>query len=89
MVAFGDLSQMHGFRISSTFPCSVADCSLAVGEVVWYSSIMSAARMNGAVVIFFDSVRKKKNKGVETGIVVKDSFGSPSPTLPQLSGMKC
>ena len=78
MVAFGDLSRMHGFKISPTFPCSVEDCGLAVGEVVGYSSNMSAARMNGAVVIFVDSVAKA-NKVAETGFVSKDSFMSVSP----------
>ena len=78
MVAFGDLSRMHGFRNSPTFPCSVEDCGLAVGELIGHSSIKSAARMNGAVVIFVDSVAKA-NKVVETGIVVNDSFVSVSP----------
>ena len=78
MVAFGDLSRMHGFKISPSFPCSVEDCGLAVGEVVGYSSIVSAARMNGAVVVFVDSVAKA-NKVVETGIVVNDSYVSVSP----------
>ena len=78
MVAFGDLSRMHGFKISPTFPCSVEDCGLAVGELIGHSSIKSAARMNGAVVMFVDSVAKA-NKVVETGIVVNDSFVSVSP----------
>ena len=69
---------MHGFKISPTFPCSVEDCGLAVGELIGHSSIKSAARMNGAVVIFVDSVAKA-NKVVETGIVVNDSFVSVSP----------
>ena len=51
---------------------------MAVGELIGHSSIKSAARMNGAVVIFVDSVAKA-NKVVETGIVVNDSFVSVSP----------
>ena len=51
-MGFSDLSRMHGFKISPNALCSLEDCSLAVGEVVGYSSIMSASRMNGAVVIF-------------------------------------
>ena len=66
------------FEISTTFPCSVEDCSLAVAGVVGHSSIRSAARMNGGVVIFVDSVAKA-NKVVESGIVVKDLFVSVSP----------
>ncbi|KAK0145749.1 Transposon TX1 uncharacterized protein [Merluccius polli] len=77
MVAFGELSRMRGLKISTSFPSSVEDCSLAVAKVVGHSSVKSAARMNGAVVIFVDSVAKA-NKVVESGIVVKDSFVSVS-----------
>ena len=69
---------MHGFKISTTFPCSVEDCSLAVAGVVGHSSIKSAARMNGGVVIFVDSVAKAYQV-VESGIVVNDLFVSVSP----------
>lgn len=72
------LSRKHGFKIAPGFPCSVEECSLAVGELVGYSSIKSAARMNGAVVIFVDDVNKA-NKVVEAGIVVNDTFLTVSP----------
>ena len=78
LAAFGVLNRKHGFKISTTFPCSVEDCSLAVAGVVGHSSIRYAARKNGGVVIFVDSVAKA-NKVVESGIVVKDSFVSVSP----------
>ena len=78
MVAFGELSRKHGVKISTSFSVSVEECSLAVAEVVGHSSVRSAARMNGAVVIFVDSVAKA-NKVVESGIVVKDSFVSVAP----------
>ncbi|XP_030237626.1 E3 ubiquitin/ISG15 ligase TRIM25-like [Gadus morhua] len=39
MAAFRELSRKHGFKISTTFPCSVEDCSLAVAGVVVHSSI--------------------------------------------------
>jgi len=45
---------------------------------VGHSSIRSAARMNGGVVIFVDT-EEKANKVVETGIVVNDTFISVSP----------
>ena len=77
MAAFGELSPKHGFKISTTFPCSVEDCSLAVADVVGHSSIKSAARMNGGVVIFVDSVAKAYQV-VESGIVVNDLFVSVS-----------
>ena len=51
---------------------------MAVGEVVGHSSIKSAARMNGAVVIFVDEI-EKVNKVIKTGIVVNDTFVSVSP----------
>ncbi|KAI3368080.1 hypothetical protein L3Q82_026896 [Scortum barcoo] len=38
--------------------CPVEEVSLAVGEVVGYGSVKSASRMNGAVVIFLDSLEK-------------------------------
>ena len=78
MVAFGELSRLHGLKISTTFPNSVEDCGLAVAAVVGHSSVKSAARMNGAVVIFVDSVAKG-NHVVESGIVIKDLFVSVSP----------
>ena len=46
---FTKLSRKQGLKISQCFPCSVEDCSLAVGEVVGHSSIKSAAWMNGMV----------------------------------------
>ena len=78
MAAFRELSRKHGFKISTTFPCSVEDCSLGVADVVGHSSIKSAARMNGGVVIFVDSVAKAYQV-VESGIVVNDLFVSVSP----------
>lgn len=77
-LSFAELSGKHGLKISAGLPCSVEECSLAVGQVVAYSSIKSATRMNGAAVIFVDDVNKA-NKVVEAGIVVKDTFVSVSP----------
>ena len=78
MAAFEGLSRKHGFKISLTFPCSVEDYSHGVADVVGHSSIKSAARMNGGVVIFVDSVAKAYQV-VESGIVVNDLFVSVSP----------
>ena len=75
---FTKLSRKHGFKISAGFQCSVEECSLAVGEVIGHSSIKSAARMNGAVVIFVDSI-DKVNKVIETGIIINDTFVAVSP----------
>ena len=77
-VELNKLSRKHGFKIVPGFSCSVEECSLAVGELVGYSSIESAARMNSSVVIFVDDVNKA-NKVVEAGIVMNDTFLTVSP----------
>ncbi|XP_034719974.1 uncharacterized protein LOC117939040 [Etheostoma cragini] len=77
-MAFTTLSRKHGFKVSPGFPCSVEECSLAVGEVVGHGSIRSAARMNGAVVVFVDSV-DKANAMVESGLVINDALVSVTP----------
>ena len=72
------LTRKHGIKIASATHCSVEQCGLAVGEVVGYNSVKSAARMNSAVVIFVDSV-DKVNTLVERGVVINGSFVSVSP----------
>ena len=67
------LTRKHGVKICATFPCSVEDISLAVGEKVGHGGVVSAARMNSAVVVFLDRV-EKANSVVETGITVKSCF---------------
>ncbi len=47
---------------------SVEKCCLAVGEVVGHESILSASKMNNAIVIFLSTV-EKANELVEAGIV--------------------
>jgi len=49
-----DLTRKHGIKVIPAERCSVENCTIAVAEVVGYSSILSAARMNSAVVIFFE-----------------------------------
>ncbi|KAF0039235.1 hypothetical protein F2P81_007470 [Scophthalmus maximus] len=75
---FTRLSRKHSFKVSPVFPCSVEECSLALGEIVGHGSIKSAARMNGAVLVFVDSV-EKANTVVESGIVINDTFVSVTP----------
>ncbi|XP_035853760.1 uncharacterized protein LOC118494306 [Sander lucioperca] len=70
---FSTLTRKHGIKICPSFPCSVEDISLAVGEKVGHGSIMSAARMNGAVVIFLDR-EDKVNQVIEAGITVREMF---------------
>ena len=66
------LTRRHGIKIAPAFPCSVEECSLAVGGLVGHSSVKSAARMNNAVVIFLDSVEKASL------FLMKDKIVSPS-----------
>ena len=73
IMEFSKLTRKHAIRIASSFACSVEECALAVGKVVGYSSIKSAARMNNAVLIFVDSV-EMVNTLVEKGISVNDTF---------------
>lgn len=73
---FESLTRRHGIKITSS--ASVEDCSLAVGEVVGHERIISAARMNSAVVLFLDSV-DLVNTIVESGIVVGGTFTTVFP----------
>lgn len=70
------LTRRHGVKVASVV--SVENCCLAVGEVVGHENIMSASKMNSAIVIFLNSV-EKANELVETGIVVDNLF---TPVLP-------
>lgn len=67
------LSRRHGIKLVPAVECSVEDCALAVGEAVGYDSIVSASRMNGAVVIFLDSL-EKVHSVVQSGVVIRDTF---------------
>lgn len=67
------LTRKHGVKICPSFPCSVEDIGLAVGEKVGHGSIKSAARMNSAVVIFLDW-EDKVNQVIEAGITVNEMF---------------
>ena len=67
------LTRKHGIKMGQGFQCSVEDVCLAVGERFRYDRIKSAARMNGAVVIFLDQL-EKVNRVVEAGITVNEMF---------------
>ncbi|KAI3377311.1 hypothetical protein L3Q82_008523 [Scortum barcoo] len=77
----GDLSKLtrkHGIKISASFPCSVEDIGLAVGEKVGHSSIKSAARMNRLSSSSWTRWTKV-NRVIETGVTVNEMF---VPVLP-------
>ena len=73
---FESLTRRHGIKVVSDV--SIDECSLAVGEVVGHEHIVSASRMNRAIVLFLSSV-EKANEATQHGIVVK---GSLTPVLP-------
>jgi len=56
--------------LAPCFSCSEEEVGLAVADVVCDNSVNSAARMNGAVMLFLDSV-DKVNAVVVSGIVVR------------------
>ncbi|KAK3542572.1 hypothetical protein QTP86_030400, partial [Hemibagrus guttatus] len=59
------LTRRHGVRIVCA--ASVEDCCLAVGNVVGHENIVSASRMNSAIVVFLndvDKVRKLSQNGI-------------------------
>ncbi len=53
---FNDLTRRHGVKVESII--NVEQCCLAVGEIVGHDNIVSASRMNSAIVLFFRSVEK-------------------------------
>lgn len=73
---FESLTRRHGIKITSR--ASVEDCSLAVGEAIGYDNIVSAARMNSAIVLFLSSV-DLVNAVVESGVVIDGTFTSVFP----------
>ncbi|KAL2091539.1 hypothetical protein ACEWY4_013802 [Coilia grayii] len=63
-------------KLNST--ASVEKCSLVVGEIVGHDKIVSAARMNNAIVLFLETV-DLVNVLVERGIEIDDVFTSLLP----------
>lgn len=70
---YEQLTRQHGIKVPVGVECSVEECVLVVGEVVGHSSIRSASRMNGAVVLFLDKV-EKVNTVVANGLVLNGSL---------------
>lgn len=74
--SFNSLTRRHGVKIDSN--ASVEDCGLAVGEEIGHDNVLSASRMNGAVVVFAKTV-DLANQLVQNGVVIKGIF---TPVLP-------
>uniref|UniRef100_A0A8D0AKS5 C1q domain-containing protein n=1 Tax=Sander lucioperca TaxID=283035 RepID=A0A8D0AKS5_SANLU len=69
---FSTLTRKHGIKICPSFPCSVEDIGLAVGEKVGHGSIKSAARMNVQQVAFSASLLTGGQEGF-TGPFTSDT----------------
>ena len=76
MGKYEQLTRRHAVKIAST--ASVEQCSLAAGEIIQHENILSAARMNNAIVLFLRTV-DFANELIENGIVVDGIF---TPVLP-------
>ncbi|KAL0150933.1 hypothetical protein M9458_053852, partial [Cirrhinus mrigala] len=70
------LTRRHGIKVMCRV--SVEECVLAVGGVVGCDSIVSASRMNNAIVLFLNSI-EKANEVVQKGIVINNEL---TPVLP-------
>ena len=75
-MGFEQLTRRHGIKIAST--ASVEDCSLVIGEIVGHGNILSAARMNNAVVLFLRTT-EMANEVVESGVSINGVFTSVLP----------
>lgn len=78
------LTRRHGIKIMPAERCSVEDCVLAVAAVVGHDCILSASKMNSAIVMFLSNV-DKVNRVVETGITMNDSL---TPVMPLVQPAK-
>lgn len=75
-MSFNDLTRRHGVKVESKI--NVEQVCLAVGEIVGHDYIVSASRMNSAIVIFFKSI-EKANEVVQSGVVLNGSLVSVLP----------
>jgi len=75
-MSFKDLTRRHGVKVESRI--NVEQCCLAVGEIVGHDHIVSASRMNSAIVIFFKTI-EKANEVVQSGVVLDGSLVTVLP----------
>lgn len=67
-VNFSTLTREHGVKEGGSSLCGVEEVALAVGNVIGHDCVKSAARINGAVVLFVEKVAQAKllaEKGIE------------------------
>ncbi|XP_036067059.1 uncharacterized protein LOC118598465, partial [Oryzias melastigma] len=77
-MALTSLTRKHGVKTCTGSLHSVEEVALAVGAVIGHTSVKSAARMSGAVVLFVERV-DQVNTLVETGISINGVF---EPVMP-------
>ncbi|KAK3513914.1 hypothetical protein QTP70_032840 [Hemibagrus guttatus] len=82
------LSLRHGFRCVPEESVMVEDVLIALGEKVGFENIISASRMNRAIVVFLKEQRLVSELAVN-GLVVKDMYRfrhclPPPPKSPSL-----
>lgn len=68
----------NGCKVASDQVFTVEDVLLAMGEIVGHGKIVSASRMNKAVVVFLKE-ENLVNRLVENGIVVSDTLVQVTP----------
>ncbi|KAL7842570.1 hypothetical protein SRHO_G00242590 [Serrasalmus rhombeus] len=73
---YESLTRRHGMKV--VCKASVEECCLAAGTAVGHSNIVSASRMNSAVLLFLKSV-DLANDVVQSGVVIN---GQLTPVLP-------
>ncbi|KAI4878378.1 hypothetical protein NFI96_005412 [Prochilodus magdalenae] len=73
---YESLTRRHGAKVECRV--SVEECCLAVNSVVGHSNVVSASRMNSAVVLFLNTV-ERTNGLVQTGIVLQDQLTPVHP----------
>ncbi|KAL2096623.1 hypothetical protein ACEWY4_008771 [Coilia grayii] len=70
------LTRRHAVKITS--PVSIEACSLAIGELIGHPNILSASRMNNAIVLFLRTI-ELANDLVESGVVIDGGFTEVLP----------
>ena len=70
------LTRRHRVKVASKV--TVEQCSLAVGDVVGHENVVSASRMNNAIVLFLSTVEKAFDV-VQTGIEIDAQYVSVLP----------
>ena len=80
------LSLRNGFRCVPEDNATVEDVLIAVGDQIGHENILSASRMNQAVVVFLKE-QNLVNRLIVSGLTVKDAFVQLSPISTTISNI--